>query len=183
MKLTAAGYLPPALVRAAFEELGLSDEWIGAGNREDVTVPVLELRQSAQRLGLLRKYRARLLPTARGRTLADDPVGLWHHLAARLPIGGRRETDAEWQAGILLLGAMAAGTTEDADVTIAACLSDLGWQQGDGDPIDRLTVVGLTRDDVQALRRFEALTSEGAWPGQVTAGGVMLGRLALAPPP
>lgn len=183
VKLTAAGYLPPAHVRAAFEELDLADEWIGAGNREDLTVPVLELRESAQRLGLLRKYRGRLLPTARGRTLADDPVRLWHHVAARLPIGGGNESDAEWQAGVLLLGMMATGTTDDAETVIATCLSDLGWQQGDGHPIHRLTVGGLIRDDVHVLRRLGALTSEGAWPGYVTAGGARLARLALAPTP
>ena len=183
VKLTAAGYLPPPLVKEAFEELGLADEWIGAGNREDLTVPVLVLRESAQRLGLLRKYRGRLLPTARGRTLAEDPAGLWPHVASRLPIGGRNEDDAEWQAGVLLLGMMATGSAEGADVTLASCLSELGWQQGDGHPIDRLTAAGLIRDDVQALRRLGALGSDGAWPGQVTAGGVMLARLALAPTP
>src|SRR5690606_11058927 len=117
VRLPAAAYLPPTRVKEAFEELSLADEWIGAGNREDLTVPVLELRESAQRLGLLRKYRGRLLPTVRGRALADDPVGLWRHLASRLPIGGRRETDAERQAGTLLLGMLATGTADDADVT------------------------------------------------------------------
>ena len=51
------------------------------------------------------------------------------HVASRLPIGGRTETDAEWQAGTLLLGTMATGATDDAEV-IAACLSDLGWAPG-----------------------------------------------------
>ena len=179
VKLTAAGYLPPTLVKEAFEELGLADEWIGAGNREDLTVPVLELRESAQRLGLLREYRGRLLPTVRGRALADDPIGLWRHVASRLPIGGRSEADAEWQAGTLLLGTLATGTADDADAIIASCLSDLGWQQGDGDPIDRLTVVGLIRGDVQVLRRLGALTTDGPWPGQATAGSITLARFAL----
>jgi hypothetical protein len=35
IKLTAAGYLPPAHVAAAVAELALGDEWIGAGNREN----------------------------------------------------------------------------------------------------------------------------------------------------
>jgi hypothetical protein len=35
IKLTQAGYLPPAHVEAAFTELGLDTVWIGAGNRED----------------------------------------------------------------------------------------------------------------------------------------------------
>ena len=179
VKLTAAGYLPPVTCPGRVRGARSGDEWIGAGNREDLTVPVLELRESARRLGLLRKYRGRLLPTARGRALADDPAGLWRHLASRLPIGGRNETDAEWQAGVLLLGTLAIGTADDADVTIATCLSDLGWQQGDGDPIDRLTVIRLIRGDVQALRRLGALTADGPWPGHVSTGGVKLARFAL----
>lgn len=126
VKLTAAGYLPPTVVRTIFDELDLADEWIGKGNREDLTLPVLELREAAQRLGLLRKYKGRLLPTSRGRTLANDPVGLWWHVAGRLPIAGRGDADASWQAGVLLLAVMAAGSTEETDGTLAQLLTGLG---------------------------------------------------------
>jgi hypothetical protein len=99
VKLTAAGYLAPAVVRTLFDELDLGSEWIGAGNREDQTLPILLLREASQRLGLLRKYKGRLVPTSRGRTLAGDPVGLWWHLAGALPLGGRDASGASWQAG------------------------------------------------------------------------------------
>lgn len=33
LDLTAAGYLPPRVVRAVFDQLGLEDYWIGKGNR------------------------------------------------------------------------------------------------------------------------------------------------------
>ncbi|MBS9535471.1 plasmid pRiA4b ORF-3 family protein [Mycobacterium sp. M1] len=85
IKLTQAGYLPPVDVYAAFTELGFDAHWIGAGNREDLTYPVWELRQSAQRIGLLRKYRGRLLATARGRALRDDAVGLRRYIAEQAP--------------------------------------------------------------------------------------------------
>jgi hypothetical protein len=62
-----------------------------------------------------------------------------------LPIGGRSEADAEWQAAILLLGAMATGATDEADVAIVVPLTGLGWEQGDGHPIDRFTVAHLVR--------------------------------------
>jgi hypothetical protein len=75
IKLTQAGYLPPVHVEAAFTELGLEEVWIGAGNREDLTYPVLHLRQSAQRIGLLRKHRGRLLATARGGRCAPTRSG------------------------------------------------------------------------------------------------------------
>ena len=48
IRLTQAGYLPPAVVKAAMQELGWLDGWYGAGNREADT-PVHKLRESARR--------------------------------------------------------------------------------------------------------------------------------------
>ncbi len=182
VKLTAAGYLPPAVVSAIFDELDLAEEWIGKGNREDLTVPVLELRETGQRLGLLRKYKGRLVPTARGRQLATDPVALWWHLAGRLPLGGRGVADAGWHAGVLLLALMASGSTEPAETTIAQLLTGLGWALEGGHPIDRRTVTALVADDVRLLSRVGALEGgrRDTWPGRVTPGGVQLARAALA---
>ena len=78
--LTAAGYLPPAHVEAAVAELDLGREWIGKGNREVQTAPVLHLRESATRMGLLRKHRGMLLATSRGRalrTIRPGSGGTW----------------------------------------------------------------------------------------------------------
>jgi hypothetical protein len=86
IKLTAAGYLPPVHVEAAFTELDLADAWIGMGNREQLTIPVLHLRESAQRMGLLRKHRGRLMVTARGKAARSDPLALWFQLAERMPL-------------------------------------------------------------------------------------------------
>ena len=75
IKLTAAGYLPPAHVAAAVAELGLGQEWTGGGSREHQTVPVLVLRQTAQRMGLLRK-RGGLLVLTRSRPRRAGRSGL-----------------------------------------------------------------------------------------------------------
>jgi hypothetical protein len=184
VKLTAAGYLPPAVVQTIFDELDMGDEWIGKGNREDLTVPVLQLRETAQQLKLLRKYKGRLVPTARERELAGDPVGLWWHLAGALPVGGRDASDPEWQAGVLLLALMASGSTDNAEVTIAKLLTGLGWAVGDGQPIDRRTVTGLIATDVHLLRQLGAFERDrrGDWPGTVTPDGIALARSALNPP-
>ncbi len=181
-KLTAAGYLPPAVVVTIFDELDLGDEWIGKGNREDLTVPVLELREAGQRFGLLRKYKGKLLPTARARTLADDLVGLWWHLAGRLPLGGRKPSDVQWQAGVLLLALMASGETDDAEVMVARLLSGMGWALEGGVPVDRRAAGGLIAQDVHLLHRLGALDRDrhGGWPGTVTTGGAALARAALA---
>lgn len=45
--LTSAGCLPPVHVEAAVTELRLAKEWIGKGNRESRTLPVLGRRESA----------------------------------------------------------------------------------------------------------------------------------------
>ena len=181
VKLTAAGYLAPAVVQTIFDEFDLGDEWIGKGNREDLTVPVLHLRETAQQLKLLRKYKGRLVPTPRGRELADDPVGLWSHLANALPIGGRDAADAGWQAGVLLLALMASGSTDNAEVTVAQLLAGLGWAVGDGQPIDRRTVTGLIAEDVHLLHRVGAFEDDrhGGWPGTVTPDGITLAQAAL----
>jgi hypothetical protein len=182
VKLTGAGYLPPAVVQTVFDELDMGDEWIGKGNREDLTIPVLQLRETAQRLKLLRRYKGRLVPTARGRELAGDPAGLWRHLAGALPVGGRDVSDPEWQAGVLLLALMAAGSTDNAEMTIAKLLTGLGWAVGDGQPIDRRTVTGLIAADVHLLGQLGAFERDrrGSWPGAVTDGGMALARGALA---
>ena len=107
IKLTSAGYLPPPEVEAAVAELGLADEWYGKLNRESQTLPLLDLRESAMRLGLLRKHRGLLLATPRGRELRGDPVGLWWHLAEQLPLP--KSVGYVRHAGMLLLAAVAAG--------------------------------------------------------------------------
>jgi hypothetical protein len=184
VKLTAAGYLPPAAVRTIFDELDLAQEWIGAGNREDLTFPVLQLREAAQRLRLVRKHKGRLVRTSRGRTLSADPVGLWWHLAGELPLGGRDASEASWQAGVLLLALMASGSTANVEVTVAQLLTGAGWSLEGGQPIDRRTATGLIADDVHLLRRVGAFERDqrGGWPGTVTPEGVALARAALAPP-
>jgi hypothetical protein len=109
--LTQAGYLPPAHVEAVADMLGLDDFWIGKNNRESQTYPVLEFRESAQRLGLLRKAHNRLSVTeaaARARTEVD---ALWRLLASALPLGVTTrgpEVRASHDAGLLLLLGLAA---------------------------------------------------------------------------
>jgi hypothetical protein len=63
----------------------LATDWIGKGNRESQTLPVLDLRESAQKVGLLRKHRGKLLLTAQGRAMRSDPVALWSLLAGKTP--------------------------------------------------------------------------------------------------
>ncbi|MFO8074638.1 MAG: plasmid pRiA4b ORF-3 family protein [Egibacteraceae bacterium] len=185
IKLTKAGYLPPAHVEAAMHALDLWEEWIGAGNREDLTVPVLDLRESAQQLGLLRKHRGWLLRTKRGTAAASDPVALHQLLAERMP-PARRGT-AEHRAGAVVLLALAAGAgaTDDLDVLVTEALVAEGWRHTDGTPLDDWTIHAVQRPTTSVLRRLGALGRDRALPGGLapTARAQPFARAALASAP
>lgn len=179
IRLTSAGYLPPVHVSAAFTELGLAGEWIGQGNREADTLPVLELRESAQRLGLLRKYRGELRQTSRGRAVADDPVALWWHLAARMPVPSVDPFESE--AGLLFLVAMAGGAADDIDATVAHILGSIGWTVSDGTAPTPSLAATAARDTFELLRRMGAVTGKrfSARPHLPTTEGALFARAAL----
>jgi hypothetical protein len=174
--LTGAGYLPPAQVEAAVAELGLAEMWIGKGNREVQTLPVLNLRESAQRAGLLRKHRGKLMLTARGRTARTDPVALWWQLAERTPAGSA----AVWetQAGLILLLLTAAQDTSDLNATITELLRAIGWTTDDDAPVTGGMASQAARDTAAVLRRMGALTTESRRE-RPTPQGAVFARAAL----
>jgi hypothetical protein len=151
IRLTGAGYLPPVHVEAAMAALNLGEEWIGKGNREIQTLPVLHLRESAQAMGLLRKHRGTLLLTARGRALSTDPVALWWQLAERVPV--RSKDAAETQAGLILLAAVAAGAS-DSDTIIAEILNAIGWRNAEGAPLTGSMAARAAWNTRAVLRRL-----------------------------
>ncbi|GAA2026561.1 plasmid pRiA4b ORF-3 family protein [Nocardiopsis rhodophaea] len=160
IKLTGAGYLPPASVEAIAAELDLGQEWIGKLNREAQTLPVLLLRESAQAMGLLRKYKGKLLLAPAGRKVHGDPQALWHHLAERLPIKPKNE--CERQAGLLALLAVAAETT-DGLPAIADILNGIGWRLDGYDPLTPGDAFRVSRDTIDVLTRISAATTS-RWP-------------------
>jgi hypothetical protein len=179
IKLTSAGYLPPVQVAAAFAELGFAGEWIGAGNREADTWPVLHLRESAQKFGLLRKYHGRLLGTARGRALRDDPVALWWHLAERMPISPANPFEA--QSALLFLTAVAGNAAGDLKATVASILGSIGWTLSDGTPPTGRDIFWAGNGTWQVLRRIGGFTGErlGSAAETPSADGVLFARASL----
>ena len=152
LSLTAAGWLPPAVVREAMTELGWAGNWIGKANREDQTLPVLQLRESAQRLGLIRKIKGRLVLTAAAKRLLDDPPGLWLFLARALV--HRHRHDSERDAVLLLLLEVAAGKRAAWDEFVEAVsfgLGALGWRTRPGAELEPQTVQGLLTDPLEVL--------------------------------
>ncbi|MGI5187683.1 plasmid pRiA4b ORF-3 family protein [Promicromonospora sp. CA-289599] len=134
--LTAAGYLRPAVVEEAARLVPTMANWIGKGNREDLTVPVANFRESlVKQLKLLRKYKGALHLTRAGAAARDRPAVLFDHLAASITPPqerGRFTVDAD-----LLVLAYAA-VTPDGELPldrIAAHLTDLGYLHDDGRPV------------------------------------------------
>lgn len=179
--LTGAGYLPPAHVSAAFEELGFADEWIGKGNREDQTLPVLHLRESAQWAGLLRRYRGRLVRTARGRAALDDPVALWWHLAERTPPHASHRPELHADLALLLTVAAGIADGDVVDGTIAMILDGVGWTRSDGAPLSTVDIAHSTWDTRTVLRRLGAVTGQASVPPRAdpTSDGRAFARAAL----
>jgi hypothetical protein len=149
------------------------------GNRESQTLPVLDLRESAQKAGLLRKYRGKLLLTAQGRAMRGDPVALWWLLAEKTP---PRCTDAcQTHAGLILLVATAAQISGDLNATVADLLGKIGWRNGDGAPLTSGDGSHAAWTTTAVLRRVGAFTDERGFERRErpTPDGVTFARAAL----
>ena len=147
LDLTAAGWLPPAVVAEAMDEFGWDERWIGKGNREEWTQPVRRLREQAHRLGLVRKLKGRLVLPVAVRGLGDDPVGLWFSVSRSL--AHRHRHDAGRDATLLLALELAAGRTESQDEVLRRIgfgLEVFGWQAADGWGLTPDMVRGQVRD-------------------------------------
>ena len=126
--LTAAGYLPPAVVEQIAERTGIAGWWIGKANREDLTFPVADLRTTARALGLVSIRKGRLSPTAAAIRCGRDPQALWRHIIGRLPLGTK---DAERQAGWMALAVVGSGVpAQEWRSEISDLLFALGWRSG-----------------------------------------------------
>ncbi len=181
LSLTASGYLPPAVVQELMACLGGEDESIGTHNREHHTLPVLLLRESAQRLRLVRKHRNRLLLTTAGRVVMGRPQTLWTHLAAAMPDGAR---PVERDAGLLLMIAAAAGgpvTREQGSQLLARGLSSLGWRRSDG-ALDRHDAFHAARATWDTLHRLGGTGRRKSVDPRPTTVGVAFGRAAIGLP-
>jgi hypothetical protein len=171
LTLTAAGWLPPAVVTEAMDALWPQDNWIGKRNREDLTEPVRRLRASAQRLGLLRVTRGRLLVTKAGAALRAEPTRLWRHVAERL--SGRPKDAFARTATTLVLVSAAAGRVDHEQ--LATVLTAAGWSGRAGTGMHRYAVTSA------AQHVDEVLDVVSAYEGRrsVTAAGRVLARAAL----
>ncbi|MDJ0419990.1 plasmid pRiA4b ORF-3 family protein [Rhodococcus opacus] len=149
VRLTSAGYLPPALVERLAERTCVTGWWIGKANREDLTWPVAQLRDSARALGLVSVRKGRLAPTALARRCRDQPSALWRHIISRLPVG---RTDFDRQAGWLALAVVGSGSpAEEWTSEIRNLLLGLGWRVEGSPVLPVAAVVSPTLDVLELL--------------------------------
>lgn len=147
-KLTAAGYLPPLLVEQIARTAGITDWWIGKANREDLTWPVAALREAAQDLGLLRKAKGTLTPTARVKATANHPRKLVASVLERLPIGKGFAAEAGW---LLLLGLAAGESGATLKARVGQMLTDRGWRTQGGSVVSASDAGRAWRPTLDAL--------------------------------
>jgi hypothetical protein len=182
LPLTAAGWLPPLVVSDAMRELGWESRWVGKMNREDQTYPILELRESAQRLGVFRKLKGRLVLSKAAKVALETPTALWPFLATALVV--RARTEAQQNANLLLAAEIALGshTTRASYLEpITAGLDALGWSEGDGDALTEQTVDRLIDDVWRVLSTLGVFASDASRRGVlgVTEEGQAFARAIL----
>jgi hypothetical protein len=156
---TAAGYLPPAIVVALMRDLGWDEWWIGKGNREDWTTPVLELRTTATDLGLLRRRTGKLVVTPAGRGALADPGALWGLLIERCAVT-RYPAMRDAVTLLLLLAARGEPLTRSRYAhRIRTLMNEHGWRGPSGDPRDAWGVSDL----IQPTYELMGMLSFVAW--------------------
>ncbi len=162
LQLTSVGWLPPVVVSNAMRDLQWGWRWIGAFNREQQTLPILLLRQNAQRLGLVRKLKGRLVLGAEAKKLLDDPVGLWFLLARS--IARRQQHDYEQAAALLLALEVAAGKREGKREylrPISFGLSALGWTTFTGWDLPTKAVADVIKQSWDVLFDLGVFVNDG----------------------
>ena len=169
VQLTAAGYLPPAVVTAIVGDLGLDARSAATKLRESDVWSVVTLREASTALGLTRKYRGKLLLTREGARLCDKPVELWQHIAGRLPL---ERGEHERRIATLLLLLVAAGDANPRTHLVES--------------LDMMTaMIGLRIADDHQYRRARAIDVVSATDDVVkwvTAGSLTGYHFAAMPP-
>lgn len=178
--LTQAGWMKPVVVEQIYHDLGYARDWIGKGNREDLTAPVAALRAECQRVGLLRKHTGRLLRTrlAQGLTSNED------YLRA---VGARviRDKDVNVQAAqahFVLLCAATGEASYHHRVPVAATMTRCGLRTTPIGVDDR-HVIAWCRDVWHVLREASGLDTFDQPTEQSRRRVAGLARLMLWPEP
>lgn len=132
IRLTSAGFLPPATVVALMAVLDPNNAWVVKVHRENAVYPLLHLREASTKLGLTRKSKGYLLLTAKGQKLRDRPELLFEQVAERMPV---ERSEAGSEIALLLLMLVAAGEARSwtaVKASLDEMSSMIGWDLGGG---------------------------------------------------
>jgi hypothetical protein len=166
LALTAAGYLPPRTVGKALDDLGWRDQIIGPATREVDAYPVLALRETAQRLGLVRRRANRLVPTPSGRAALHDGRLLWQAVAAAVVGPEHSALSVAFEVVLAVLEPGDLVPEEDVRRLVQAVVTESGWRlAGRREPAE---------SDTSAL--YYAVIRELRWLELVQETGAMLDR-------
>ncbi|MGA9871158.1 MAG: hypothetical protein WBQ44_08460 [Rhodococcus sp. (in: high G+C Gram-positive bacteria)] len=162
--LTDRGYLSDTVVQRAIGALWTPREWPFPSGEELETVPVLRVRRLLQRLGLLRKYRGRLLPTTRAKGISADRM--WSILVSRA-VGTAYHPDTI--AAEVVLADIARGSRPvDIEDLLTEMLDAEGWTHRDG-PVASDTASSLADDVLADLTALGAFAYDDGHRGRSTA--------------
>ncbi len=164
--LTEADRLPPRVLLEGMTKLG----WLrprGKSTREDLTVPLALLRETAERMGLVQVQKGRLLLGADAKRALGDA-----HLLLRLVATHvyRRLQDHERYAAILLFLAIAERTPIERQWEVGAFgLEALGWRSAEpSGSFSRAQIgkVGARTADVVAVLAWNERHDRGSEPSE-----------------
>lgn len=194
IKLTQAGYLPPAVVREVEEVILPSHEvWWSRKGGESHVVPVRAFRSQLMRLGLLRKSQGSLLLTRAGRLCASDPSLLKQHLVTRwatLAVGASAATDVsrpterdsiKFESDALLFALLVAASGHgsfDLD-HVAILMTNSGWRHDDGRPINYGDVAWTGMCPAHLLTFIAPLNDRGWMHRHISPAAVAITRATL----
>lgn len=180
LTLTKAGYLPPAVVREGMTVLGWRDDWIGEANREDLTAPMWRLRETAERLRLIRKVKGRLEVLRRTRPAIGRPALLAEQIARMLL--RQRMTEGQKDASTALLLGIADGTISSprqAERQVLGLLGELGYVDSQGAALTGRWYDALTEPVGDVLSTMGLWLVRGEGDAVPSRGLRAIARLAL----
>jgi hypothetical protein len=156
--LTQSGYIARALVVDAAERFARWD-WDKPPRSEADLHQLVEVREAASYLRLVRRKGRTLRATSAGARLAGDPVALWREVAGTL--GGFSPFDRA--VGELVGHRLLQGPVVDEHIvqTVGPVLTAMGWQAADG-PLTRRDIESATWDRWRWWRTLGLLERESA---------------------
>jgi hypothetical protein len=162
VELTQKGYVSPAIVAQLAGEFGWWDH--PRPPRTETEVNQLHVvRAVANRAGLMRRARNRLVPTALGRRVRSDADQLWSQVTSYFAEGSDFiATLRELLLARLLIGPAAFGTVEQE---LLPPVQDTGWRLADGDAISVDAVRWSMWDAIRPLTIL-GMIAVGEWPNR-----------------